>query len=168
MDIRGDRTLDAPRDAVFAAICDPNALLEVIPGCREIEQVSETEYRGRIALRLPGIVGTYATVVRLVDADPPGYGRLEGNVTGSLGSIRGDATFRLTDAVGGTAVEYEGHAAIDGPLARLDSRFIEGLARSLIDQGLGTLEARLIRERAAVASVAIADSGRQTSKETLA
>ena len=149
MDIRGHRTLDAPRDAVFAAICDPNALLAVIPGCREIEQVNETEYRGRIALRLPGIVGTYATVVRLVDTDPPCSGRLEGDVTGSLGSIRGDATFRLTEAAsGGTTVEYEGRATIDGPLARLDSRFIGGLAGSLIDQGLATLEARLVRDRA--------------------
>ena len=149
MDIRGHRTLDAPRDAVFAAICDPNALLEVIPGCREIEQVGDSEYRGRIALRLPGIVGTYATVVRLVDTDPPRYGRLEGDVTGSLGSIRGDATFRLTEMPGdATTVEYEGRAAIDGPLARLDSRFIAGLAGSLIDQGLAALETRLIRDRA--------------------
>ena len=149
MDIRGHRTLDAPRNAVFAAICDPNALLEVIPGCREIEQVGDGEYRGRIALRLPGIVGTYATVVRLVDTDPPRYGRLEGDVTGSLGSIRGDATFRLTEMPGdATTVEYEGRAAIDGPLARLDSRFIAGLAGSLIDQGLAALETRLIRDRA--------------------
>ena len=150
MDIRGQRTLDAPRDAVFAAIRDPNALLEVIPGCSEIEQVGDDEYRGRIALRLPGIVGTYATVVRLVDTDPPRSGRLEGTVTGALGSIRGNATFRLTEvANGGTTVAYEARAAIDGPLARLDSRFIEGLAGTLINQGLGALETRLVRDRAA-------------------
>ena len=165
MDIRGHRTLDAPRDAVFAAICDPTTLLAVIPGCREIEQVSDTEYRGRIALRLPGIVGTYATVVRLVDTDPPGFGRLEGDVTGSLGSIRGEATFRLTDADGGTIVEYAGRASIDGPLARLDSRFIEGLAGSLINQGLGTLEARLVHDRAAVPNAGRA-TGSQRTKET--
>ena len=58
MNIRGSRTLDAPREAVFAAICDPDVLLAVIPGCREIEQIGETEYRGQIALRLPGVAGT--------------------------------------------------------------------------------------------------------------
>ena len=144
MNIHGSRTLDAPRDAVFAAILDPNTLLGVIPGCREIERVGETEYRGHISLRLPGVVGSYRTTVRLLEADAPGFGRLEGEVVGSLGSITGTASFRLTDTDGGrTTVDYDGQATIGGPLARLDARFVEGLAASLIDQGLGNLGTRL-------------------------
>ncbi len=143
MNIRGSRTLDAPRAAVFAAICDPTTLLAVIPGCREIEQVGANEYRGRIALRLPGIVGSYRTVVRLVDADEPSYGQLEGEVSGAPGSIKGRASFRLTESGRGTTIDYDGSAVISGPLARLDGRFVEGLAGALIDQGLGTLNSRL-------------------------
>lgn len=143
MDIRGSRTLDAPRAAVFAAILDPGTLLGVIPGCREIEQVDGSEYRGTIALRLPGVVGTYRTVVRVVDAEEPVYGLLEGEVVGTLGTIRGRASFRLAEVGDATAVEYQGQAAIDGPLARLDGRFVESLADSLIDQGLSNLETRL-------------------------
>ena len=146
MNIRGSRTLDAPRAAVFAAICDPNTLLGVIPGCREIEKVGETEYRGQISLRLPGFVGTYRTIVHLVEADAPRYGRLEGEVVGTLGSIKGQASFRLTEAGGRTTVDFDGEAVIGGPLARLDSRFVEGLAGSLISQGLGTLESQLKRD----------------------
>ena len=147
MNIRGSHTLGARREDVFAAICDPDALLGVIPGCREIEQVGEAEYRGRIALRLPGVVGTYRTVVRLVDADPPARGELEGELEGSLGTIRGRATFRLTDAGEGTRIDYEGQAVIGGPLARFDSRFVEGLAGSLIDQGLRNMDSRLAAGR---------------------
>lgn len=143
MKINGSRMLAARREAVFAAICDPDTLLAVIPGCREIEQVGDTEYRGQIALRLPGFSGTYRTIVRLVEAEAPARGRLEGEVAGALGSITGQVVFRLTDGGGSTVVEYDGEAAIAGPLARLDSRFIEGLAGSLISQGLGCLEARL-------------------------
>lgn len=152
MQIRGHRTLDAPREAVFAAICDPDALLDVIPGCREIEKVGDTEYRGLLSLRLPGIVGTYRTTVRLVDADPPAFGRLEGEVVGALGSIRGEASFHLTDVDGRTTVDYDGRAVIDGPLARLDSRFIEGLAGSLINQGLDALGSRSAKDDPGVAS----------------
>lgn len=146
MNVHGNRTLAAARPAVFDAICDPETLLAVIPGCRSIERVAGTEYRGEIALRLPGIVGTYRTTVRLVETDPPERGRLEGEVVGSLGSIRGQATFRLSDVAGnGTAVEYDGRATISGPLARLDGRFVEGLASTLIGQGLDNLDARLHR-----------------------
>lgn len=143
MNIRGSQTLDAPRTAVFAAICDPDTLLGVIPGCSEIERIDDTEYRGRISLRLPGMVGTYRTVVRLVEADPPRYGQLEGEVVGGAGSIKGRASFRLAEADGRTTVDYDGVAVIGGPLARLDSRFVEGLAGSLIRQGLGNLNTRL-------------------------
>ena len=143
MNVRGSRTLAAPPDAVFEAICDPRTLLGVIPGCQAIERVDEVEYRCRISLRLPGLAGTYRTVVRLVDADPPTSGRLDGEVVGALGSITGSASFRLVATDGGTTVEYDGRATIGGPLARLDSRFVEGLARSLVNQGLGNLDHRL-------------------------
>jgi hypothetical protein len=143
MNVSGRSTVDAPREAVFAAICDPGALLEVIPGCQEIHQVSADEYRGRIVLRLPAIVGTYDTLVRLVEADPPAYGALEGRVEGRVGTIEGRAAFRLADDGGRTVIEYEGTGVVSGPLARLDSHFIEGLARSLIDEGLARLGRRL-------------------------
>ena len=162
MNVRGSQALDAPRALVFAAICDPDVLLGVIPGCREIERTGDGAYRGVIALRLPGIVGTYRTVVRLVDADAPGYGRLEGEVEGTLGTIRGTATFRLADSGAGTRIDYEGQAVIGGPLARLDSRFVEGLAGSLISQGLRNLDSRLRDDP----SAGIASASGQPTRET--
>jgi carbon monoxide dehydrogenase subunit G len=149
MNIRGSHTMEAPRAVVFAAICDPDALLGIIPGCREIEQVGDAEYRGQISLRLPGVVGTYRTVVRLVDSDPPSYGRLEGELEGTLGTVTGHATFRLAESDGTTTIEYEGQGVVGGPLARLDARFAEGLAGSLIKQGLRNLGSRLKADPAA-------------------
>jgi uncharacterized protein len=162
MNIHGSRTLDAPRDAVFAAILDPRVLLGVIPGCREIERTGDDEYRGLIALQFPGVAGTYRTVVRVIDADEPCYGRLEGEVSGTLGSIKGRASFRLVESDGRTTVDYDGQAEIGGPLARLDSRFVEGLAGSLINQGLGNLEARLQGDP----SAAVVTDGRRAREET--
>jgi carbon monoxide dehydrogenase subunit G len=145
MRLTGTYLLGAPRDAVFAAIHDPVELLAMLPGCREIQQVSPTEYRGLLALHLPGIVGAYDTTVRLVEATPPSYSRFEGELRGRAGSLAGSASFRLTDADQGTRLDYEGEGRIAGPLARLDARFVEGLARSLIKEGLGRLDARLRR-----------------------
>jgi carbon monoxide dehydrogenase subunit G len=143
MRVSGRATLAAPRAAVFEAICDPRTLLDVIPGCQEIERVSPEEYRGRIAIRLPAFAGTYDTLVRLTHADPPAHGELEGRVEGTAGTISGHASFRLAEVDGGTVIEYEGIATISGPLARLDSRFAEALARSLIDEGLERLGSRV-------------------------
>lgn len=146
MNIHGTRTLAAGRDAVFAAMLDPSALLAVIPGCRELERVDATTYRAQIALRLPGVVGSWRTTVQLTDIDPPQAATLQGQLDGTLGSIRGEASFRLSDDHGRTVVDYQGNATIDGPLARLDPRFIEGIAGSLIGQGLADLDRRLARQ----------------------
>ena len=145
MKISGRQFLEAPRAAVFDAICDPQMLLEVIPGCHEISQESPNEYHATIALRLPAIVGTYDTWVWLINTEPPVLGEMEGRMVGRAGSIAGRAAFRLTEEEGGTVVHYVGSAIIGGPLARLDSRFVEGLATSLINGGLNRLGERLQR-----------------------
>ena len=146
MNVRGSHVIDAPAAEVFAAICDPGTLMAVIPGCTGIEQVGD-EYRGEIALRLPGFAGTCRTTVRLTESQPPSHGRIAGEASGSFGSVRGDATFDLAEVAGRTTVRFAGQAAITGPLARLDNRFAEGLAGSLIKQGLDALGARLRAQR---------------------
>lgn len=146
MNLHGTHRFRAPRERVFAAIRDPGTLMAVIPGCEAVAQVDPETYEGRITLRLPGAVGSYRTTVRLVDVVPPERSGLEGRVEGAMGSIAGRADFTLADADGGTAMDYRGSGTIDGPLARLDSRFAERLAESLIAQGLRALDLRLATE----------------------
>jgi uncharacterized protein len=146
LNVSGAFRFAAPRERVFRAICDPAVLLAVIPGCESVEQVGPAEYEGRILLRLPGAVGRYRTTVRLVDVEAPERAGMEGTVDGAMGSIRGRADFRLRDDDGHAAMDYQGSGVIDGPLARLDSRFAERLAESLIAQGLRSLDSRLATE----------------------
>ncbi len=146
MNLHGTHRFTAPRERVFDAIRDPRVLMAVIPGCEAVEQVGPDAYEGRITLRLPGAVGGYRTSVRLVDVVAPERAGLDGRVEGAMGSIAGRADFTLTDADGGTAMDYAGSGTIAGPLARLDSRFAERLAESLIGQGLRALDLRLATE----------------------
>lgn len=146
MKVRGTYRFAAPRERIFAAICDPRTLLAVIPGCQEVHQADNGDYEGRVALRLPGAVGTYRTSVRLVDVVAPERSGLEGRVDGAMGSISGRASFFLGEERHGTRIDYDGDAVIQGPLARLDSRFAERFAETLIDQGLKALDARLQTE----------------------
>lgn len=143
MKVHGRHHLSVPRSAVFAAICDPQSLMAVIPGCESVVQVRPGEYEGRILLRLPGATGSFRTTVRLVDVMPPERSGLDGRVEGPMGTISGRADFTLREINAGTEIEYNGTGVITGPLARLDSRFAERLAESLIEQGLRALEARL-------------------------
>jgi carbon monoxide dehydrogenase subunit G len=120
--------------------------MAVIPVCEAVEQVAPDRYDGRITLRLPGAVGSYRTQVALVDIVEPERAGLDGSVEGSMGTITGHADFELRAAGTGTDMDYRGTGVIGGPLARLDSRFAERLAESLIAQGLRALDSRLATE----------------------
>lgn len=146
MKLSGRHAFEASRERVFEAICDPRTLMDVIPGCEDLQLVAPDTYEGRIALRLPGSAGSYRTSVRLVDVHEPERAVMLGRVEGSMGSIAGEARFETSSDGSQTLLDYTGSADIQGPLARLDSRFVEGIAKSLIAQGFKALDERLSAE----------------------
>ena len=148
MNIRGSRTLDAPRDAVFAAICDPNTLLGGHP------RLQRDRAGRRRRVPRPDLAAAAGHRRDVPDGRPAGRdrraelrsARRRGRRARSARS-RGSASFRLTGDGGRTTVDYDGQA-VDRRAAGADStrRFVEGLAGSLINQGLGDLDARLQRD----------------------
>jgi carbon monoxide dehydrogenase subunit G len=153
MKIAGQSTLDATVESIWPLIFDSRTLLELLPGCEEVEQVAPDEYRGRMSLRIPAIAGTYETWVKVLKTEAPSFCQIQGEATGSSGSVRGQATFTLQPDAQRTRIEYQGDAQIGGPLAGMNPRFAEGVAQMLIRQGLARLP-ELARARAAVSQTA--------------
>ena len=139
MKVAGSYTLDGVRECIWPLIYDPASLVTFIPGCEQLEQISPDEYRGQMRIGLPAVGGIYTTYVKLIERDEPHYCCFAGEVSGAAGSVSGTALFRLKAMDAQTLLEYEGQALISGPLARLDSRFVEGVAQTLIKQGLSKL-----------------------------
>jgi len=148
MKIAGQSTLDAAVESIWPLIFDSRTLLELLPGCEQVEQVAPDEYRGRMILRIPAIAGTYETWVKVLQYEAPSFCQIQGEATGSSGSVRGQASFTLHPDAQQTRIEYQGDAQIGGPLAGMNPRFAEGVAQMLIRQGLARLP-ELARERGA-------------------
>jgi len=143
MKIAGSYALDAPAERIWPLIFDPAELLQLIPGCEQIEEVSPGEYRGRLNLRIAALGGTFHTHLKIIEFDPPTHSRFEGEAVGPGGVIKGQASFRLAEAQQQTTLDYEGQALITGPLGNMNSRLVEGVAQTLIRQGLDRLNANL-------------------------
>ncbi len=151
MNITGSYDLDAPAERIWPLIFDPAELLQLIPGCELIEQISPGEYRGRLNLRVAAVGGTFQTTLKIIDQQPPVYSRFEGEATGPGGVIKGQAAFRLIEVRPQTTLAYEGQALITGPLGSMSSRLVEGVAQTLIRQGLDKLNAKLQAQAASSA-----------------
>jgi uncharacterized protein len=148
MKIAGQSTLDATAESIWPLIFDPRTLLQLLPGCEQVELVAPDEYRGRMTLRVPAIAGTYETWVKVLQYEAPSFCQIQGEASGSGGSVRGQASFSLQPEGQQTRIAYQGDAQIGGPLAGMNPRFAEGVAQTLIRQGLARLP-ELVRERSA-------------------
>lgn len=143
MKISGCHNLEAPRSKVWPLLLDPNSLIRLIPGCRQLEQVSPGEYHGQIQLGVAGVGGTYEVFAKVTDQQAPDSCRFEGQITGPTGTVTGNAVLRLDEVKSTTSLDYEVQAMVTGGLASIPSHFIEGIARTLIDQGLSQLNSQL-------------------------
>ncbi len=147
MHIAGNYTLNATPGQIWPHIFNPDLLMRLIPGAQSVQQTSPNEYKSVINIGLPAIVGRYETTIKLADYEEPTHCTFDGYVDGNSGTISGTASFVLKEVEPGkTLVEYQADAIISGPLARLKSRFIEGVAQALIDQSLSKLNRELKKD----------------------
>ncbi len=135
MEISGDFRIPAPRERVWAALNDPEVLQKAIPGCEEIERLSDTELAARVALKVGPVRARFKGKVTLSDLDPPRSYRIDGEGQGGVaGFARGGAKVTLDEVEDGTLLHYEANAEVGGKLAQVGQRLLDSTARKLADQ----------------------------------
>src|SRR6185369_14236382 len=147
MDMTGEHTIRAPRQAVWAALNDPEVLKQSIAGCEELNKTSDTEFQAQVTAKAGPVKAKFAGKVTLSDLNPPnGYTITGEGSGGAAGFAKGGAKVQLADAAGGTLLKYEVHAQIGGKLAQIGSRLVDGAARKMADEFFtafaATVEAR--------------------------
>ena len=134
MDMTGERRISAPRQKVWEGLNDPEILKQAIPGCQEIEKISDTEFTAKVRAKVGPVSANFAGKVTLSDLDPPAGYTISGEGTGGVaGFAKGGAKVRLDEEGGETVLRYEVQAQVGGKLAQIGSRLIDGTARKMAD-----------------------------------
>jgi carbon monoxide dehydrogenase subunit G len=124
-------SVDAPREAVFAALVDPEILKRSIPGCEELIATSPDTYEARLKIGVAGMKGSYRGTVTLRDLQPPDSFSLTFDGKGGPGFVRGTAAVRLSENGSTTAVSCEADVMVGGLIAAIGSRLVEAATRKL-------------------------------------
>ena len=149
MTMNGEAVLPADRNKVWVALNDPEVLKACIPGCQELEKVSDTEFQATVRAAVGPVKATFKGRVQLLDLDPPNGYRIAGEGQGGVaGFAKGGATVRLEDAEGGTRMTYDVEAQIGGKLAQLGGRLINGVAKKYADEFFANFAKQLATESA--------------------
>ena len=134
MDMTGERRIPAPRQTVWEGLNDPEILKQAIPGCQEIEKVSDTEFTAKVRAKVGPVSANFAGKVTLSDLHPPSGYTISGEGTGGVaGFAKGGAKVTLDEEGGETVLRYEVQAQVGGKLAQIGSRLIDGTARKMAD-----------------------------------
>jgi carbon monoxide dehydrogenase subunit G len=135
MTMTGEVDLAAPRQKVWEKLNDPDVLKACIPGCQELNKISDTEFQAVAKNKIGPVSATFKGTVTLSDLDPPNGYRISGQGDGGVaGFAKGGATVALSDKDGGTLLTYTVEAQIGGKLAQLGQRLVNGAAKKLADE----------------------------------
>jgi uncharacterized protein len=144
MKMSGENQIPASREEVWAALNDPVALKESIPGAQEVEKVGDDEFTATVQAKVGPVRATFKGKIKLTDMDPPnGYTITGEGSGGAAGFAKGGAKVALRDGeAGGTVLAYDVDAAVGGKLAQIGQRLIQGTARKMADEFFSNFAAR--------------------------
>lgn len=131
---QGETVVPVAPQAVWAVLTSPQALAEVVPGCKTLEALSPTTFRGQVVLGAGIVRGLFDVDVALTEIEEPARLRLTGAATGRLGASRGEAIVTLTPHDDGTRVTYEYGTDLSGKVAAAGGRLVEGAARLMVGE----------------------------------
>jgi carbon monoxide dehydrogenase subunit G len=133
MDISGSYTLYAPRERVWYALLDPDALRTTVPGIESLEREGADIYKVRVNIGVAAVKGVYDGTLHITDQHPPDAYGMVVNGKGARGVLHGEGTLTLTSPEpGATVVTYSGQAQLGGPIAGVGMRVASGAANMLI------------------------------------
>ena len=144
MKLQGEYVFNGPREAVWELVRDPEVLATALPGTQSMNKVSDTEYEGKMHVRIGPVGGVFSgRVVVSNEVEPESY-TLSVEGRGAPGFGRGIGDVQLIDQGDGTTLmKYEGELQVGGKLAGVGQRMIETVGKSMTRQGLESLNKAL-------------------------
>lgn len=151
MKLQGEYVFDGPIEEVWEIIRDPEVLATALPGTQSLEQVAENEYTGKMHVRIGPVAGVFAGTIIVSDEVPPESCTLHVDGKGAPGFANGIGHIKLFEQEDGrTLMQYEGEMQVGGRLANAGQRLIDSASKSMIAQGLeslnNALKTRLLAE----------------------
>jgi carbon monoxide dehydrogenase subunit G len=145
MEMTGERRIAAPRQKVWDALNDPEALRAAIPGCESVERTGEDSFAARVALKLGPMAAKFTGKVTLSNIDAPASYTISGEGNGgAMGFAKGGADVVLAeDGPDATLLSYAVKAQVGGKMAQLGARLIDSTAKQMADQFFDRFAANL-------------------------
>ncbi|MEV5738899.1 carbon monoxide dehydrogenase subunit G [Microbispora rosea] len=144
MKVSGSALVAAERKRVWDALQDPAVLVRTIPGCERLETIGEDVYAMTVTAGVASIKGVYQGEVALRDQEEPDRFTLGARGQGAPGTVEATVAVRLSDAGGGTRVDYDAEAVVGGMIGGVGQRMLVSVAKKTAGEFFSAVERHLL------------------------
>jgi carbon monoxide dehydrogenase subunit G len=133
LNIAGEITVAAPREAVFKALSDAPFFASCIEGVHDFKQIDASHYDAVLETRIAYMRFKFKVAVEMTKLTPPEEieAKLEGTPLGMVGRLTATATTRLADLGGQTIIRYTIDATLTGKLGSMGQPVLKAKAKEM-------------------------------------
>ena len=133
MNISGEITVAAPREAVFKALSDPPFFASCIEGVGELTEIDATHYSAVLETRIAYLRFKFKANVEITRLSPPEEieAKIEGTPLGIVGRLTATAKTRLAESGGQTIIHYSIDATLTGKLGSMGQPVLKAKAKDM-------------------------------------
>jgi uncharacterized protein len=141
MNLSGERTFAAPRDAVWKVLNDPASMARTMPGVEGFDIQDDTHWTANVKVPL-GLGGLKMKVaMNKVEERALEFARLAIKGQGVGAMMNMTTSFELSDADGGgTLMKWAADVKIAGPVGSMGQRVLQPIVNQQVDNVLTALD----------------------------
>jgi uncharacterized protein len=140
MNVSGERTFAAPRQAVWGVLNDPAAMAKTMPGVESFDVHDAQRWTANVKIPL-GLGGLKMKIDMDKTAErAPEYAELDikGKGVGAMLSMK--TSFELSEVGGGTAMKWAADVKLAGPVGAMGQRVLQPLVNQQVEHVLSALD----------------------------
>ena len=140
MKVSGEKSFDAQRSVVWEVLNDPARMAKLLPGIESFDIADERNWSARVKVPLGLGAIPISFSFEKTDEREPEYARLVAKGKGVGAIVSMDTQFNLSEAAGGTAMQWEADVSIAGPVGSMGQRVLQPIVNQQVGNVLSALE----------------------------
>ncbi len=132
MNVSGEFTVKAPREAVFDTIRDPKTFISLVDGVQDLKEIDPTHYEAVFETRIAYLKFRFNVSVEVTKLEVGEIGaKIEGTPMGVVGRLTATSSTTLTEAGDETHVAYSVDATLAGKLGSMGQPVLRSKAKEM-------------------------------------
>jgi carbon monoxide dehydrogenase subunit G len=168
VNVAGERSFAAPREEVWVVLNDPASMAQTIPGVDSFDVQDDKHWSAKV--KIPLSLGALQMTMTMEKTEErrPEFAKLAIKGSGVGAMLNMTTAFTLSEAGGGTRMDWEADVHIAGPVGSMGQRVLQPIVNQQVEHVLSALDKQVMARAESAETSAPKDYGEpaKSSPET--